>query len=64
MSNYRLPSIVVIAPAPATLPSATVPVAALQPISRRHLDVLTDELGILQHAIRSRPNRVDGDAGD
>ena len=64
MSNYRLPSTVVIAPAPATLPSATVPVAALQPISRRHLDVLTDELGILQHAIRSRPNRVDGYAVD
>jgi hypothetical protein len=31
-------------------------VARLHPVSRRHLDVLTGELGILQHAVGSRPD--------
>ena len=32
----------------------------MHPISRRHLDALTGELGILQHAIRSKPDRSHG----
>jgi hypothetical protein len=34
--------------------------APLYPISRRHLDTLTGELGILQHAIGSRPDPAHG----
>jgi hypothetical protein len=34
--------------------------APLHPISRRHLDVLTGELGIFQHAIGSRPDPAHG----
>jgi hypothetical protein len=34
--------------------------APLHPISRRHLDVLTDQVGILQHAIGSRPDPAHG----
>jgi hypothetical protein len=34
--------------------------AALHPISRRHLEVLTGELGIMQHAIASRPDPAHG----
>ena len=30
--------------------------ARLHPVSRRHLDALTAELGILQHAVGSRPD--------
>ena len=32
----------------------------LYPVSRRHLDVLTDEVGIIQHAIGSRPDPAHG----
>ncbi len=38
----------------------TVPPAPLHPISRRHLDELRGELGILQHAIRSKPDPAHG----
>jgi hypothetical protein len=34
--------------------------APMHPVSRRHLEVLTGELGILQHAVRSRPSRAHG----
>jgi hypothetical protein len=34
--------------------------APLGPVSRRHLDVLTDEVGIMQHAIGSRPDPAHG----
>jgi len=34
--------------------------APLYPVSRRHLEVLTDEVGIMQHAIGSRPNPAHG----
>ena len=40
-------------PAPAKL-------APLHPISRRHLDVLTGELGIFQHAVGSQPDPAHG----
>ena len=36
--------------------------APLHPVSRRHLEVLTDGVGILQHAIGSRPTRRTGTA--
>jgi len=32
----------------------------LHPVSRQHLEVMTDEVGILQHAIGSRPDPVHG----
>lgn len=34
--------------------------AALYPVSRRHLDVLSDRVGILQHSIGSRPDPAHG----
>jgi hypothetical protein len=34
--------------------------AALHPVSRQHLDVLTDEIGIMQHAIGSLPDPAHG----
>jgi len=34
--------------------------APLHPVSRQYLDVLTDEVGILQHAIGSRPDPAHG----
>jgi hypothetical protein len=34
--------------------------APLHPVSRRHLEVLTDEVGIMQHAIGSRPDPAHG----
>ena len=34
--------------------------APLHPISRRHLDVLTGELGIFQHAVGSKPDPAHG----
>ncbi len=34
--------------------------AALHPVSRRHLDVLTDRIGIMQHAVGSRPDPAHG----
>ena len=34
--------------------------APLHPVSRVHLDVLTDEIGIMQHAIGSRPDPAHG----
>ncbi len=36
----------------------------LHPISRRHLDVMTGELGIFQHAIRSKPDPAHGHCVD
>jgi hypothetical protein len=36
------------------------PEAALHPASRRHLDRLTDEVGIMQHAVGSRPDPAHG----
>jgi hypothetical protein len=35
-------------------------VAALHPVSRQHLDALTDDVGIMQHAIGSRPDPAHG----
>jgi hypothetical protein len=34
--------------------------APLHPVSRRHLEILTDKVGILQHAIGSRPDPAHG----
>jgi hypothetical protein len=36
----------------------------IHPISRRHLDALRDELGLVQHAIRSKPDPTRGYATD
>jgi hypothetical protein len=38
--------------------------APLHPISRRHLDVLTGELGIFQHAVGSKPDPAHGHCVD
>ncbi|HUQ44210.1 MAG TPA: hypothetical protein VM451_07385 [Candidatus Limnocylindria bacterium] len=38
--------------------------AALHPISRRHLEVLRGDLGIFQHAIRSKPDPAHGHCVD
>src|SRR5829696_1021788 len=38
--------------------------AALHPISRRHLEVLRGDLGIFQHAIRSKPDPEHGHCVD
>jgi len=38
--------------------------APLHPVSRRHLDILTDGVGIMQHAIGSRPDPVHGSCTD
>ena len=35
-------------------------VAALHPVDRQHLDVLTDGIGIMQHAVGSRPDPAHG----
>ena len=34
--------------------------APLYPVSRQHLEILTDEIGIMQHAIGSRPDPIHG----
>ena len=48
--------------AAATTGPATIetPTAVLPKADRRHLDVLTDSIGIMQHAIRSRPDPAHG----
>ena len=36
----------------------------LYPVERRHLEALSDEVGILQHAIGSRPDPAHGYCND
>ena len=59
LSNVAIPRAVAAAPRPSASLAAPTP-APLHPISRRHLDAMTGELGIFQHAIGSMPDPEHG----